>query len=191
MLSATRCRAGFTLLEVVVVLAILGVLAGVLFPQLAGRTTQGQAANLASNLDVLADAIQTYRGDVNRYPSRLTYLPDAPPASGATDACGRPLPPGLAAAWGGPYLARRVNAAGIPSGSATIRTTLRRVPANASGGSNGTLFIDADDVDLAVADILEAAIDGNADLTGGSLVWQPAGASGRGTVSFAIPVRGC
>lgn len=180
-----RRRRGFTLIEILVALLILGLLAGSLLPQVVSRLTGGEAAALAQNFRALADALRAFHEDLGRYPSQLVHL-SQPPAAGAADACGRPI--SAVDQWRGPYLQRHVPAAGIPAGSAVIRNAVVR----SSGTGYGTLTLRADGVDRAVADRLEAAFDGNADLGTGTVTWgAAAGTADRGTASFSIPVRGC
>ena len=180
--------AGFTLLEIVITLAIIGVLVAALMPQVVGRVTQGQSASLLSTLTGLQDAANAHRGDVGRYPQRLSQLAVAPTA-GTEDSCGRVIPGFALSGWAGPYLERNVTAAGIAIGGSVIADSLRRVPATYS--EVGTLYIDVADVDQAVANQMETAMDGTIDYLSGSILWTQVGTTGRGTLSLASPVRGC
>lgn len=189
MLSRGRGRsAGFTLLEVVITLAILGMLAAALTPQVLSRMTSGTSATLLSTLTGLQQAATTHRGDTGRYPQTLRQL-TSEPTTGVRDSCGR-LIPGLAfEAWSGPYLDRNVPATGIEIGGSVIAATVRRVPATYSQA--GTLYIDVTGVDKEVAEEIERTMDGTVDFTSGSILWSQVGTTGRGTLSLASPVRGC
>jgi len=59
---------GFTLVELIVVIGIIGVLAGVLFASLSGGTDSARAARCLSNMRNLAAACQTYGAEKGRYP---------------------------------------------------------------------------------------------------------------------------
>lgn len=175
-------------MEVLVVVVIATIIAVVLVPQVLSRLNTGGAAALAQNLSGIAKSLQEYRADVGRYPSRLAYLA-APPPSGATDTCGRTLPPQNIAGWNGPYLDREVGSSGIVTGSATINNDIVRVPQTYS--QTGTLFLQATDVDRAVVDELEAAFDGDEDFATGVIRWAEVGGQGVGVLTYAIPIRAC
>ena len=64
----TTNRTGFTLVELLVVIGILGVLVGVLIASLSGSTDSARAAQCLSNLRNLATACQTYGSTAGRYP---------------------------------------------------------------------------------------------------------------------------
>ena len=188
MLRRAEGRAGFTLVELLVGLMVIGLIAGAMVPQVVGRLRQGDTAVLAQNLGSLSQAVYAFQKDVGRFPGRLEYLAVQPasavsscPASGIS----------TLSRWKGPYLARQVPATGLVSGRYLIANTPRRVPASTSAGLGGLLYFDVSGVDRAVADEMEATFDGNADLAGGTIRWVASGTAGTGTLSYAVPVRGC
>src|SRR5262249_41378184 len=61
--SNRSTRPAFTLMELLVVLAIIAVLAAIIFPVLAGVRAKGRQASCASNLRQLALANGMYAGD--------------------------------------------------------------------------------------------------------------------------------
>ena len=187
MLSPRR-RAGFTLLEIVISLAILALLVATLAPQILGRMSRGQSASLLSTLTGLQHAANAHRGDTGRYPQKLRQLAVAPTA-GVEDSCGRLIPGSGLSLWAGPYVDRNIPATGIPIGGSVIADSLRRTPSTYS--DVGTMFIDVSDVEQAVADQMEIAMDGTVDYLNGSILWTQVGTTGRGTLSLASPVRGC
>lgn len=72
-----RCRggrAGFTLLELMIVVTIIGILATVSQPLFRGAVLQAREAALRENLYVLRDAIDKYYADNDKYPESLTDL---------------------------------------------------------------------------------------------------------------------
>jgi general secretion pathway protein G len=184
---STRRRAGFTLVEVILAIMIVALISGVVATQVISRLDDGGAAALSRNLDAVTDAVQSFRRDVRRYPSSLAQL-SAPPSAGAADLCGRPIPSRFRDGWRGPYLERSVGSGGLSSGGGVVRNTLTRDPA---GGGYGQLYIDADDVERAVAEKLETAFDGDGNPTAGTVHWSEVGGTGRGTLRFGIPVSGC
>ena len=62
-------RAGFTLIELMVVVVILGILAGMLVPKLMGRTDQAKATKAKVDITSLETALKLFRLDNGRYPS--------------------------------------------------------------------------------------------------------------------------
>ena len=95
---ANRPARGFTLLELLVVMVIIGLLAGYVGPKLFAQIGKSESKVTRAQIDALQKALDQYRIDTGRYP--------------ATDA-------GLAALvqrpadeprWAGPYLAKAVPA---------------------------------------------------------------------------------
>lgn len=88
-------QAGFTLLELLIVLVIIGLLAGLVGPQLLERLDSSKVTTTETQIRMLKTALDTLRLDIGRYPTTeegLNLLA-APPAD-----------PDLRARWRGPYL---------------------------------------------------------------------------------------
>lgn len=176
-------------MEILVVLAVLAALAAVVGRNVASTTQSGRSAALAESLDGLRRSIYAYRGDVRRYPTNLTQL-STQPAAGATDLCGRDVPPTFLANWRGPYTGQTVTGSGIPVGDALILDALEG-PAGQGIETSGTLFIVVEDVDEAIAAALERSYDGEPlDFGSGTIRWTDAG-GGIGTLRFGIAISGC
>ena len=62
-------QAGFTLIEVIVVLVILGILASIVVPKVVSRTDQAQIVKAKQDIRALESALQMYRVDNFNYPS--------------------------------------------------------------------------------------------------------------------------
>jgi general secretion pathway protein G len=60
---------GFTLVEVMVVVVILGVLAMLIVPRVVGRTDEARAAAARHDISALAQTLKLYRLDNGRYPT--------------------------------------------------------------------------------------------------------------------------
>ena len=87
---------GFTLLELLVVMVIIGLLASFVGPRFFAQIGKSETKVARSQLDALEKALDQYRLDVGRYPES---------AQGLAALIERP--PGLAR-WSGPYLKKAV-----------------------------------------------------------------------------------
>lgn len=84
-----RQRAGFTLVELLVVIIIISILAVIVVPRVLQRTVQAKEANLRANLNTLRSSITQYQADTALIPPNLTGLKTAP---------------GGVSGWNGPYI---------------------------------------------------------------------------------------
>lgn len=186
----TPRRPGFTLPEILVTIAIIAALSVVAIPAVMNKLTEARAAALAETLDGINETVQNYRGNVGRYPRTLSQL-STKPTTGALEVCQGVTPPVNINQWRGPYTSRTFTAAGTKVGDATIQDVLRRVPADASSGPYGIAYVDVLEVDESIASYLESSFDGAPpDYAAGTITWVPT-TPPVGTLSFAIPIRGC
>lgn len=86
-----RDERGFTLIELIVVIIILGLIVGLVGPRIFGRVGQSKQAAARAQIELLGAALDQYRLDVGSYPA----------AGQGLDALVRN--PGVAN-WNGPYL---------------------------------------------------------------------------------------
>jgi general secretion pathway protein G len=89
--------AGFTLIELMVVLAILGLLAMLVAPRLMGRMGMAKQRTAQAQIQMLATALDLFHLDVGRYPTdeeglKVLYL----------------KPDSSVPGWAGPYLTKDV-----------------------------------------------------------------------------------
>jgi len=102
-------RAGYTLLEIMVVVFILGLLATIVAPRILGRTDDARHAKAVADLKGIEQALNLYRLDTGGYPTTeqgleaLVHRPDRPPLPRTWNPDGYlpalPLDP-----WGHPYV---------------------------------------------------------------------------------------
>ena len=98
-----RRRAGFTLVELLVVIVVLAVLAAIVLPRFVGTSTRSREAALRADLKLLRNAITSFQNDTGAYPAALADLAaTTAPASGKkSDGTDLAI---TAADWHGPYI---------------------------------------------------------------------------------------
>jgi general secretion pathway protein G len=67
-------RAGFTLVELMVVLTVIALLLAVVVPDYVGRVQKAEEAVLKENLLVMRDALDKHYADAGKYPATLQDL---------------------------------------------------------------------------------------------------------------------
>ncbi|MGQ0643101.1 MAG: type II secretion system major pseudopilin GspG [Gemmatimonadaceae bacterium] len=94
-----RTGSGFTLLELVVVIIVLGLLAAIVAPQILGRVSDARTTAAQTQVELFGTALDNYRLDNGAYPTTdqgLAALRERPTRA--------PAPPN----WRGPYLRKDV-----------------------------------------------------------------------------------
>ena len=76
MLSKLRNRKGFTLVELLIVIVILGILAAIVIARFAGATKESKESNLKGNLRTIRSSLETFKANSksNSYPANLDDL---------------------------------------------------------------------------------------------------------------------
>ena len=67
-------KAGFTLVELMVVLAVIALLISIVAPHYVGRIARAEEAVLRENLVLMRDALDRHYADAGRYPASLEEL---------------------------------------------------------------------------------------------------------------------
>jgi general secretion pathway protein G len=93
-------RGGFTVIELLIMVAIIAVLAEIVIPRVLGAGQKTKEAVLRGQLEHLRKAIAQFRSDCGDYPALLEQL-QTQPAEGQVGGTGGPLD---VADWSGPYL---------------------------------------------------------------------------------------
>lgn len=174
-------RAGFTLAEVLVTLAIIAVMAAVLLPALNSQLSKGDTGRLASDFTNIQTGVQAFVSDVHRYPATVAQLTTA--LSGTpNDLLGVSIPATLVAKWKGPYITRDV---GNTAGGA-ISTAFTSV-----AGGNGVNYLTVSVTGITSGDFanIEAILDegvSGVSTTTGSIRYN----AGSSTLTFlALPIQ--
>ena len=94
-----RRRDGFTLLELMVVIIVLGLLAGLVGPRILGRVSEAKSATARTQIELLGTALDNYRLDNGEYPTT---------EQGLLALHERPTREPLAPNWRGPYLQKAI-----------------------------------------------------------------------------------
>ena len=68
--ARTRRQRGFTLIEVMVVIAILGILAALIVPKIMSRPDEARRVAARQDIATITQALKLYRLDNGRYPSQ-------------------------------------------------------------------------------------------------------------------------
>ncbi len=98
-------RNGFTLVEMLIILAIMAALAAVLLPTLTNQIQKSEISRVTGDLTNLRTAAEAFLVDVHRYPGDIEDL-STPLTAADADADTVAYPTGLRARWDGPYIDR-------------------------------------------------------------------------------------
>ena len=88
MQNSSECSNGFTLIEILLVVVIIGILVAVVMPRFTGRTQEAQLSAAKSSIANISLALDLYEVDNGTYPSSLQSL----------------ITKGSELNWRGPYL---------------------------------------------------------------------------------------
>ena len=136
---------GFTLIELMIVVAIIAILAGILIPNFVNARSQAQTAACESNLRSIATALELYYADNQIYPTAagasvqpalftvngVAYLNNTPKDPAAQSAVATYVLTTTQAGGGGPAT-YTVTCPGVHAGS-----TLAKIPL--TGGTSGSV----------------------------------------------------
>jgi general secretion pathway protein G len=107
--TARQLQRGFTLVELLVVITIIGLIMGLVGPRVLNYLTESKAKAAKIQIESLSSALDLYFLDVGRYPNTSEGLAALVKRPGSTNAWNGPyLKGGLVPAdpWGNPYVYR-------------------------------------------------------------------------------------
>lgn len=176
-----RVRPGFTLAEVLVVLAITAIMAAVLMPVLIKQFRKGDMGRVVGDISAVQTGVEAFAADVRRIPGDLTHLTTAISTSDAdinTDA----YPSGLVNRWKGPYLNKETVNGVFPTGfGGAISSTIGLTDNFAIVTINGLTDSELEELDV--------EIDGENNSSTGRLRWSGGTSSDRIATFRLLPAN--
>ena len=180
-MNKLRIRPGFTLAELLVMLAILAIMVAVLVPVVTNQIRKGDINAVTGDLANLRSGIEAYRSDVGRFPDAVDQLVSK--SNVDTDISGNPVPSGLQNRWAGPYIDKIDVASGMPTGFGGV---IANTFATSTAAGNSYLVVEVTGVDESDFADIDEVLDGSANSSTGRLLWT---AAASGTIRYlALPI---
>lgn len=184
-------RGAFTLVEVIVALAVILILAAVAVPQLGGYLDQKRIEDTAALLVKIRDALYgpatSFRSVVQANASRLSHL-STPIVNGDDDSCGNNYSNAERNRWpnGGPYVNFIIDpVSGLATPIGQANDLLTRI----TGGGTRLRITWPNTVTLADAQALDVYVDGTLSGTTGTVQWTPQTGTDMATLLYDVPIN--
>lgn len=179
----------FTLVEVIVALAVMLILAAVALPQLGGFLDQKRIEETAALMVKIRDALTAFDVEVGDNAGRLSYL-STPIVSGDADSCGDAYTVGERNRWPnrGPYVNFVIDPG---AGLATPIGQVENVLGRATTGTTRLRITWNNTVALADAQALDSYVDGVVGGSSGTVHWTPQAGTDMATMYYDVPINGC
>jgi general secretion pathway protein G len=155
-----RAKKGFTLVEILIVVVILGILAAIVIPQFSQASTEAKLNSLMSNLQSMRSQIELYKVQHNDNPPELTGIQADVTIIGSGQLTGKTDINGDPGTDFGPYLQRIPNnpftgsntVGGFNSGSDwEYNETTGQIRAGDAGNEGDTVKVNG--VDVSITDL--------------------------------------
>lgn len=131
-LYSQSIKKGFTLVELLIVIVIIGLLASLVAPEMLGKVGSTQRKTASAQMQMFQTALDTYRLDNGSYPSNLNELVQSSKSTWDGPYLPKSVPNDP---WGNPYVYTRPGTGGQPFELKSL-------------GSDGQLGGDEDDADI-------------------------------------------
>jgi prepilin-type N-terminal cleavage/methylation domain-containing protein len=167
-------RAGFTLPEVLVTIAIVSVLAAIVVPTVTSQIGKGDESRFQSTIGSVRTGITAFVSDTRRFPSAVSQLFN-PITAVQTDLFGSAYGANIASRWRGPYGSGAMPLGGTLSmglafmQDALVDSVLTGMPTSVIATLDVTQF-----TTLAPAARLDTLVDAGNGNAVGILQWEPA-----------------
>ncbi|HET9424228.1 MAG TPA: prepilin-type N-terminal cleavage/methylation domain-containing protein [Gemmatimonadaceae bacterium] len=194
---------GFSLIEVIVALAILLILAAVALPTLSATVDQARIDTTAAQLQAVRNGLydpasngHAFFQEVGANAGRLSELSsvivanNANYATGTDDSCGRSFRTSEVNRWiaNGPFVNFNIDRnTGLATAIGNAADSLTRIPNDDDPGVLRINFINS--VDVQDAKRLDATIDGANGASSGAVQWLAPAADGVVTMYYFIPIN--
>lgn len=151
---------GFTLPEVLVAVAMVGILSAVVLPSVIGQVNKGEISRIVQDLQSVEQASQMFRTDIGAWPATLQQLVTDSTVTGAS-LDGTSFSTNAATIWRGPYLSRgNVAATGLATSlDGKIGDLTTKKWGGTSGGSDFVVLTVAG-LDTTTMRQIDEAVDG-------------------------------
>lgn len=182
-------RAGFTLPEVLVTVAIVSVLAAIVVPTVTSQIGKGDDTRFATSITNVRTGITAFVSDTRKFPRRVSHLFNAITAT-QTELFGTPYGATVAARWRGPYTSGSLpDGDSLPMSLAFMRDSLVDSSLAGVGGTGFMIASLMGVTTLATAARLDTLIDGANGFDAGILQW-PIGAGPFATGTTKLQLMG-
>lgn len=183
----TPYRRGFTLVEVLVILAILAALAAVLVPTVSNQVRKADLGRVTGDMTNLRTGVEAFLVNIHRYPADIEDLVSPIDASDV-DINGANYPTGLQSRWEGPYIDRVISDGG------TLETGFGGLIQDdfAATTDGGVDYLTVTILGIAQPefDRIDTELDEGNGAAAGRLQWSSGGGSAADTTYFyALPIN--
>lgn len=204
-MSWRHSERGFTLIEVLVVLALLAALVAIVSPTLFNQLDRGDSTQVAGDLTSVGSAIKSFRVDVSPvFPGDAEDLVTAIEAGTDEDVEGTTYNSGQANRWSGPYLEVEFTQGTDPAASGTVAfgtgfsgdvladfwvfnsasTATQNTDAGPSNTTGDWVAVRIDGLTAAEFDAIDEVVDGEIGQGAGRFQWD-----GTNTIAYYLAAQ--